>query len=330
MDLVIGSRGRGCALGELGCRASQHLEVARFDVAAGGTKSVDRPVDADQGAAVAAGKRVDGLVVSKVQLEVIQRHVGPVAPRGPLERGRRRVLRRPDCRRDARRRSIGADHDRGSLRKRLSTRGDGLHARHPTVVDHEPRDSASLPQLRAAAHGGTNENLVEEIAARRKRGGLPVDGRRGARQGERTHVEIDVRHGVARVGDLIAEPPSPQARDAALVDEVRRRRHVARKGVAIDEQDLVTTAREQHRDRTSRAPGSDDYHIMHGRSCRFPTDRRSLARRAAAAVPTLQRVDVTDKSRAPTGRAGALGERHRSVTGVSLTPVGAGSYRPRP
>jgi hypothetical protein len=120
-----------------------------------------------------------------------------------------------------------------------------------------------LAQLGAGAGRGVREDRIEDRAARRKRVAATVVRRRRADEREFADVE---RHApnrrTAGRRDGVEQAPAPEPRDARRPDDMRRDCVVGKRG-AIDEQDAVPFARQQHRGRRSGAARSDDDDVVH-------------------------------------------------------------------
>ena len=131
------------------------------------------------------------------------------------------------------------------------------------VFEDEAFHNERITDLDSGIGGGNYEELVERRPPRRVRGAWPARDREGAEVGR---VRVD--RWTVRCNDTVEQPPAVERIDPRGMDEVGRGR-VARERRAVDCQNSITLACEQHRGRRAGATRSHHDRVVclrHGSS----------------------------------------------------------------
>ena len=259
-------------------------EEGCLPVVPGGHELVVHQVDGDQHGAVARGEGEGALVLADVEPDVVERDALPVAPDIALHDGLAQGFLRADGAGNHGVRPVRADDEAGSLHLPASARSGDHDASDPAVALDETRDAGAIAELRAGGDRRLGKHGIQQVAPGAV--GLIAAAHRGRRSLEHGAVQVDPPAGEGRRagGDLRQDAPVAQVSDAQGVDEVRRLPHVAGEAIAVEQQDAIAPAGQQHGRGRAGAAGADDDRVVDGAPPRasVPLDRGDPADEGAA------------------------------------------------
>ena len=158
--------------------------------------------------------------------------------------------------------TIGADDDRRALLVQPAASVPCPDSRHPPALEQQVDHRRLFPHLGAGLAGSLDQQGVKHGAPRTEHRRDPVDRLGPARHGDRSPEHADpLDRRTARCRETVEQTPGVEERGGARPQEMGRDR-IAGKLRAVDHEDAAAPARQQKRQRRSRAARSHDDGII--------------------------------------------------------------------